>query len=130
MNYLLDTHAFFWLVAGSSDVPPAVSDVLGRRSNRILISDVSAFEVTTKVRLGKFEVARELAGNWSAAVTAISAETLPVTTSHALLAGSLDWAHRDPFDRVLVAQSLVEKLVLVTSDRALFDAPGVELLRW
>jgi PIN domain nuclease of toxin-antitoxin system len=90
----------------------------------------SAFEVATKVRLGRFDDARWLTEGWLSTVARLSAQSLSVTTAHALLGGSLDWAHRDPVDRRLVAQSLVDELVLVTADRALFDAPGVELLRW
>ncbi len=76
-------------------------------------------EVATKVRLGKLEPARHLIETWSARVRDIGGDDLPLTASHALLAGSLAWPHRDPFDRMLVAQALSDNLTLVSSDAAM-----------
>ena len=102
---------------------------LASPDNELLVSAVSAMEVATKVRLGKLETARHLVPTWSARVHDLRAHELPISTEHALLAGSLEWAHRDPFDRLLVAQGLVENVTLVTSDEQIGAVTGLRL-RW
>lgn len=130
VSYLLDTHAFFWLVHPGHAVPPAILDPLEETGGRVLVSPVSAFEVATKVRLGKFEDARPLVASWTRAVGDLGASELPLSGAHAVLAGTLDWEHKDPFDRLLVAQALQDGLTLVTADRAMASAPGLDILRW
>ena len=71
-----------------------------------------------------------LVDQWATAVAELGAHELVVSTEHAVLAGKLDWAHRDPFDRLLVAQAIVEDLTLVTADRAVLVAPGLAVLPW
>lgn len=129
VKYLLDTHVFLWLLGTPKLVPDALRDDLAHPDNELLVSAVSAMEVATKVRLGKLEPARHLVATWSARVQDLHASELPISTDHALLAGSLEWAHRDPFDRLLVAQGLVENVTLVTSDRQLSAISGLRL-RW
>lgn len=129
MRYLLDTHVFLWLLGTPELVPDALRDDLAQPDNDLLVSAVSAMEVATKVRLGKLQPARHLVATWSARVQDLRASELPVSTEHALLAGSLEWTHRDPFDRLLVAQGLVENVTLVTSDSQLSAISGLRL-RW
>jgi PIN domain nuclease of toxin-antitoxin system len=129
VTLLLDTHAFFWSVRRGTSVPRAVAQALNNAPRR-LVSDVSAFEVALKVRLGKFPEAAALRDQWKQALAALPALPLPVTTDHALLAGSLDWEHRDPFDRLLAAQAVTENLTLVTTDKAFASVPGLSILRW
>jgi PIN domain nuclease of toxin-antitoxin system len=129
VRFLLDTHVFLWLLGTPQLLPDALRDDLADPDNELLVSAVSAMEVATKVRLGKLEPARHLVATWSARVQDLRAGELPISTEHALLAGSLDWAHRDPFDRLLVAQGLVENVTLVTSDRQMNAISGLRL-RW
>ena len=129
MTLLLDTHVFFWCVRRGTSVPPHVEEAL-RDAPRRFVSDVSAFEVSLKVGLGKFTGAAALRDNWSRALTRLPALPLPVTTEPALLAGALDWTHRDPFDRLLAAQALTQELTLVTADPAFSDVPGLAVMRW
>jgi PIN domain nuclease of toxin-antitoxin system len=129
VSLLLDTHVFYWCVRKGTAIPSHILAALHEAPRR-LVSDVSAFEVALKVRLGKFEGAAGLCERWSEALTRLPAIALPVTTSHALLAGTLDWDHRDPFDRLLAAQALTEGLTLVTADGAFASAPGLSILRW
>ncbi|MGL5825710.1 MAG: type II toxin-antitoxin system VapC family toxin [Nocardioides sp.] len=129
-KYLLDTHAFIWLSLGLRQVPESVDAVLADPDTRVFVSTISAYEVATKVRLGKWDQAAKVVMHWERAAVAISAEQLSLNFEHASLAGSLDWAHRDPFDRMLVAQAQINGLTLVTADRAMNDAPGVRLLQW
>ena len=129
VRFLLDTHVFLWLLGTPDLVPAAVLEDLARPDNDLLVSAVSALEVATKVRLGKLDAARPLVAAWSARVQDLRAVELPVSTEHALLAGSLEWAHRDPFDRLLVAQSLLENVTLVTSDSQMSTISGLRR-RW
>ncbi|WP_181411022.1 type II toxin-antitoxin system VapC family toxin [Nocardioides humi] len=129
MSLLLDTHAFYWCVRRDSQVPEDVRTALQEAPRRV-VSDVSAFEVSLKVRLGTFPGAVVLRDRWVEARAQLPALALPVTTTHALLAGSLDWDHRDPFDRLLAAQALSENLTLVTADEAFASLSGLSLLRW
>lgn len=130
MRHLLDTHIVLWLLGEPDAVPPDVLDELADRSHDLLVSAVSALEVSTKVRLGKLDAGRPLVGSWSARVEEIGARQLPLSTEAALLAGSLDWPHRDPFDRMLVAQAIEQNLVLVTADTTIRSLAGLRTLSW
>ena len=129
MRYLLDTHVFLWLLGQPAALPEPLLEELSRSEHDLLVSAVSAMEVATKVRLGRLEPARHLVDTWAARVRDLQAHELPLSTEHALLAGSLPWGHRDPFDRLLVAQALVENLTLVTSDTVMSEITGLRL-RW
>jgi PIN domain nuclease of toxin-antitoxin system len=96
----------------------------------VLVSAISAYEIGTKVRLGKLDSAAELARTWRASIRRLGAVELDVSHEHTTRAGDLDWDHRDPFDRLLVAQAQIDRLTIVTADRAMMHAPGVELLSW
>ncbi|GAA3661638.1 type II toxin-antitoxin system VapC family toxin [Nocardioides ginsengisoli] len=129
MTLLLDTRAFYWCLRRGVDVPAHVRLALEAAPRRY-VSDASAYEVSLKVRLGKFPGARPLCERWSDALAALPAIALPVATPHALAAGAMEWDHKDPFDRLLAAQAITEGLTLVTADRAFASAPGVDILRW
>jgi PIN domain nuclease of toxin-antitoxin system len=116
VSYLLDTHVFLWLLGDPSQVPASVVEAVGQPRARLLVSAVSAFEVSTKHRIGKLPGVGPLLFDWDRRVGAMKAEELPVLTRHSLLAGALEWEHRDPFDRLLVAQAILEDATLVTSD--------------
>lgn len=128
-SYLLDTHVLLWLLGDSGRVPEEVRDQLADRTNALLVSAASALEISTKVRIGKLDAAG-LPTTLGRRVADLGAETLPVTLEHGLLAGSLRWDHRDPFDRILVAQATLEELVLVTVDTAITDLPVPRVLTW
>lgn len=125
MRLLLDTHALIWWVAGdevslSSTARAAIADA----DNEILVSAVSAMEVCTKHRLGKLPSAARLAQDFEAIVDAQGFLELPIFIRHGKLAGGLQAAHKDPFDRLLIAQALSEDVALV-SNEAVFDDFGV-----
>lgn len=128
-SYLLDTHVLLRLLGDPGRVPEEVRDQLADRSNVLLVSAASALEISTKVRIGKLD-APALPTTLGRRVADLGAETLPVTLEHGLLAGSLRWDHRDPFDRLLVAQATLEELVLVTVDAAITDLPVPRVLTW
>lgn len=127
MRLLLDTHALIWWLAGDPSLSPAAKDAIADERNEALVSAVSAMEVATKVRLGKLPQAARLAQDFVGIVAAQGFVGLPLSVRHAQLAGRLQHAHRDPFDRMLIAQSLVDDLTLVSIE-TLFDDFGVKRL--
>ena len=127
MNVLLDTHALIWFVAGSELLPVTVRGVIEDASNGVYVSAVSAMEITTKYRLGKLSSAAPLAVNFGRTIADRGFQSLPITIGHAERAGSMDIPHKDPFDRLLIAQALIEQMSLV-SNEAVFDGFGVSRL--
>lgn len=130
VTYLLDTHVVLWLLASPDKLPEEVRAVLAAGTTTLLVSAVSAMEVATKARSGRLPGAEPLVATWRARLTELRAEELPLTTDHALLAGSMRWEHRDPFDRLLVAQALVENLPFATVDATIRTVPGLRTLSW
>ncbi|MEE8409664.1 MAG: type II toxin-antitoxin system VapC family toxin [Myxococcota bacterium] len=124
MRALLDTHTFLWWLDGDERLPEAARDLIADDRNVIYVSAASAWEISTKVRTGKLPGAVEVAASMPECITTQGFETLVITVPHVQRAGALPGPHRDPFDRMLVAQSQAENLPLVSNDAAL-DAYGV-----
>ena len=124
MTLLLDTHAFLWWLAGSRRLSGVARNVIEYPDNRVLVSAASAWEIATKHRLGKLPGADIVAGDVAAAIEDHGFRPLAITVAHAERAGRLPGPHRDPFDRMLIAQSLAHDLPLV-SNESLFDQYGV-----
>lgn len=124
MRILLDTHALLWWLAGDSSLPLAARTAIADPANEIYVSAASAWEVATKHRLGKLPGAGPLAVDFAREVEAQGFLPLPITLAHGQDAGALVLHHRDPFDRMLVAQARSERMVLVSNEAA-FDAVGV-----
>jgi PIN domain nuclease of toxin-antitoxin system len=111
--------------------PAGLLSELNDPANDVLASAVSAFEVATKVRIGKLpEGGGRLVASWSEHVHELGAHELGLTSAQATAAGGLDWPHADPFDRLLVGQAMAEGLTLVTADRSMWAAPAIDVLRW
>ncbi|MBO0662945.1 type II toxin-antitoxin system VapC family toxin [Jiella sp. MQZ9-1] len=127
MRYLLDTHALAWWLLNDPRLSRAAADAIAEPDHMIAASAASAFEIATKYRLGKWPEIAPIAKNFDALVRAERFSVLAVTAAHALLAGRMPGAHKDPFDRLLAAQATVEDLVVVTVDTA-FDGFGVPRL--
>ncbi len=125
MNCLLDTHAFVWWLLDDPRLSNRARELIAGQGNPCFVSAVTAFEISNKVRIGKIAAAEEIDKRFENLMDSNSFERLPITVAHSLNAGRLDGPHRDPFDRLLAAQSLVEGLPLVTGDAA-FRAFGVE----
>jgi PIN domain nuclease of toxin-antitoxin system len=127
VRLLLDTHALLWWLDGDRRLSVKARRAIANESNAILVSAASAWEITTKARLGKLPGASDVAADVTACVAAQGFLSLDITLLHAQRAGSLSGTHRDPFDRMLVAQSQIEDVALVTDDDA-FDAFDVRRL--
>jgi PIN domain nuclease of toxin-antitoxin system len=124
VRLLLDTHALIWWLAGDERLSPAARDAIADHGNEVFVSAASAWEIATKHRLGRLPHAGALALDVAGTVAAAGFAPLAIELEHGQDAGALRWAHRDPFDRMLVAQALRERMALVTNEQA-FDACGV-----
>ncbi|MFT4218009.1 MAG: type II toxin-antitoxin system VapC family toxin [Micropruina sp.] len=125
VSYLLDTHAVLWLLGDPQRMPSRLVDELADPGTQLWVSSASAMEIAAKVRIGRLPVAEPLIATWFGRLGEIDADELPITARHALLAGSLTWHHRDPFDRFLAAQSITDGIPLVTIDPVLQALPGL-----
>lgn len=119
MSLLLDTHAFLWWVADDARLSKRARSAIGDSKRVVYFSSASAWELSTKHRIGRLSEARELLADLPGIVERSGFTELPISTKHAVLAGSLPGAHRDPFDRMLAAQAILENLEVVTTDGAL-----------
>ena len=124
MRLLLDTHTLLWWLDGDRRLSRRARTQLGDPANEIIVSAASAWEITSKHRIGKLPGAGEVAADVAGAVAGQGFTSLDITIVHAQRAGRLAGDHRDPFDRMLAAQAQLEDLPLVTDD-AVFDTLGV-----
>ena len=127
MKVLLDTHALLWWVLANPRLSGVVATVLGDTDTTIFVSAVSGHEIATKYRLRKLPVPARLAEELGQLVIASGWQELPLSIAHGQLAGRMPGAHKDPFDRMLAAQALIEDLAVVTNDPA-FAAFGVKVV--
>jgi PIN domain nuclease of toxin-antitoxin system len=127
LRLLLDTHSLAWWLLDDRRLSPKAHGVNSDPDNEIWASAVSAFEAATIYRLAKWADIHTLALSFDAAVRAEGFESLPITVQHASRGGLLVGAYRDPFDRLLAAQSLVEAMPIVTND-PMFETFGVPTL--
>jgi PIN domain nuclease of toxin-antitoxin system len=123
VRLLLDTHALLWAVSDPDELTERARDVLRDGRNNVLVSAASVWEIAIKRALGKLTAPDDL----GPVLAAASFSPLPISLEHASLAGSLPPHHRDPFDRMLIAQAQLESLTIVTRD-ARFARYGVPLL--
>ena len=124
MKLLLDTHTLLWWLAGDKQLSPAARWALEDESNPVYVSAASAWEVAAKHRLGKLPKAGPLARDFAGEVVRQGFLELPITLDDGQRAGALAGNHKDPFDRMLVAQAKAHDLALVSNERA-FDTYGV-----
>ncbi|MEO9213483.1 MAG: type II toxin-antitoxin system VapC family toxin [Caulobacteraceae bacterium] len=124
MRLLLDTHALIWLFEGNPRLSETARSAIEAADAATHVSAVSAIEVTTKYRSGKLPRMAALAENFESLMADYNFAALPVTLRHAQHAGLLAIPHKDPFDRLLIAQTRLEGMTLVSSE-ALFDGFGV-----
>ena len=125
MRALLDTHALLWWLAGDSNLSINARHAIADPANEIFVSTASAWEVSTKFRIGKLPGAGPLGVDFAREVRQQGFVALAISLEHAQVAGALVGNHRDPFDRMLIAQAREEKMALVSNDAA-FDAFDVQ----
>ena len=127
MRILLDTHALLWWLDGDRRLSQRARRLIDSDQTAVLVSAASAWEICTKFRLGKLPGAAAVATDLMGCLDSQGFAPLSITVDHAQRAGSLPGPHRDPFDRVLIAQSQAEDLPLVTVD-PVFGLYGVKVI--
>jgi len=115
LKLLLDTHILLWWLDASPLLSKEAVSLIHEPENTIFISAVSLWEIWLKQSLGKLR----LPANFLERLAAESFESLPLTAAHTARIGNLEWVHRDPFDRILIAQAQAENLLLLTADEVL-----------
>jgi len=127
LRLLLDTHALIWWLVGDEALSRPAREAIADEANSITVSAASAMEIATKFRIGKLPDAALLAQDFEAIIADQGFAELAITVHHARLAGEMNIAHKDPFDRLLIAQAQSEDMVLI-SNEALFDGFAVKRL--
>ena len=127
MRLLLDTHALIWWLAGDNALSRRAQEAIGDAANSVAVSAASAMEVATKFRIGKLPQAELLVRDFDVILADQGFAELSISVRHARLAGEMSIDHKDPFDRLLIAQAQAEAMVLV-SNETLFDSFAVQRL--
>jgi PIN domain nuclease of toxin-antitoxin system len=124
LRALLDTHVLLWWSSDDPVLTQAARRILAKSKNTIVVSAASAWEIATKVRLGKLPSGASLVADFAGYIERERFELLSISAEHALRAGLLPGPHRDPFDRMLIAQAQAENLPIL-SNEVVFDGYGV-----
>lgn len=125
MNLLLDTHAFLWFVGDDRQLTRRAKELIENPEHRKLVSIATCWEISIKVGLKKLELGEPASQFLPRHLTANHFELLPIDLSHATLVETLPLHHRDPFDRLLIAQAMTDELTIIGID-GVFDAYGVK----
>ena len=128
MKLLLDTHIFIWWADQPETLSPDALSALENEANELLLSVASVWEMQSKIQLGKLKLSLPLKNLLKNQQETNDLTILPVTLTHVLALDALPFHHKDPFDRLLIAQSVEEELTIVTADSQ-FSAYSVKLLQ-
>jgi PIN domain nuclease of toxin-antitoxin system len=124
VRVLLDTHALLWWATDDSSLPERSRRRISESYNGVVVSAVSAWEIATKMRLGRLPSATDLVSDFEGFLQRQNFEGLPISLAHGIRAGLLPGHHKDPFDRMLIAQAQAENLPIISNDPIL-DQYGV-----
>ena len=119
MRLLLDTHALLWWWKDDPRLSKRAVAAIADEANTVMVSAASAWEIATKHRIGKLAGVETALRDFNELITADGFSHLAIAHSHAIKAGTFDVEHRDPFDRMLAAQAIIEGAALVTEDPAM-----------
>jgi len=120
VNLLLDTHSFLWLVLDDSKLSRNAWESMRPRDNHLYLSPASFWELAIKVQLGKYQLNVPFREFIDMGISLYSLEVLPIMPAHAAEVATLPRHHGDPFDRMMIAQAMVEQMAIVSADEA-FD---------
>ena len=127
MRALLDTHALLWWLSDDPALARTARKIIAETKNTILVSAASAWEIAIKVRLGKLPTAANLVSDFCGQIEREGFDLLVISAEHGIRSGLLPGPHKDPFDRMLIAQAQAENLPVITNERV-FEAYGVRCL--
>jgi PIN domain nuclease of toxin-antitoxin system len=127
LRLLLDTHALLWWLSDDAALPTSTRRLISNGRNQIVVSAASAWEIATKFRLGRLPAATDLLQDFAGYLHGESFESFPVSIEHGVRAGLLPGPHRDPFDRMLIAQAQAENMAIVSNEKV-FDTYGIRRL--
>ncbi len=119
MKFLLDTQAFLWFVLNSSAISQVARDLIIDLLNDILISPASCWEIAIKVSIGKYQIPENFETWMEHQIQVNELEILPIKIAHVAATVTLPFHHKDPFDRLLVAQALTENIAIISVDAVL-----------
>jgi PIN domain nuclease of toxin-antitoxin system len=124
LHALLDTHALLWWLSDDPALTQTARKIIGETKNTLIVSAASAWEVATKVRLGKLPTGADLVSDFAGQIAREGFELLAISAEHGIRTGLLPGPHKDPFDRMLIAQSQAENTPII-SNEAVFESYGV-----
>ncbi len=125
MNYLLDTHTFLWFINGDSELSVTAQTLIEDPTNTIYLSVASVWEMAIKVSLGKLDMPSPFTDFIAEQLNENSVSLLEIQIEHAGAVATLPFHHRDPFDRLIIVQSLSENIPIIGRDQ-IFDVYGVQ----
>jgi PIN domain nuclease of toxin-antitoxin system len=127
MRLLLDTHAFLWFILNDPLLSPTARNLIADPNNEIEISPASYWEIAIKISIGKYSLAEPLQDFIEREIATNQFRILPIEPGHVAPLTALPFHHRDPFDRLIIAQALVEQIPVVSADTAFDDYPVTRL---
>lgn len=127
MRALLDTHTLIWWISADPSLTQTACGIITDTDNTLVVSAASAWELAIKYRLGKLRKAADLVSDFSGRIAREGFDLLPISAEHGIRAGLLPGLHKDPFDRMLIAQSQSENIPIISND-AVFETYGVRRL--
>jgi PIN domain nuclease of toxin-antitoxin system len=127
LRVLLDSHTLLWWILDYPALTPVAREAISGTDNTVLVSAASAWELAIKFRAGRLPEAGDLVSNFPTEIVQEGFQLLPISAEHGIRAGLLPGPHKDPFDRMLIAQSHAEDIPIV-SNEAVFDTYGVRRL--
>jgi PIN domain nuclease of toxin-antitoxin system len=125
MIFLLDTHIFIWLANETQKLSARTTDIIQYINNVLILSVISVWEIAIKTQLGKLQFTTSLSSVVASQQKINNLQILPVNLLHVLTVESLPLCHKDPFDRLLIAQALTENLLVLSAD-VIFDQYGIQ----
>ncbi len=128
MNLLIDTHALIWFITDNQRLPNETKSIIENNKNKCYVSIATFWEIGIKNSIGRLELNTDLKTIFQI-IDETGFEILPITTNHILINADLDFHHQDPFDRIIIAQSLSENMTIITKDHQFqnYDMPIIWL---
>jgi PIN domain nuclease of toxin-antitoxin system len=127
LRALLDTHALIWWLSDDPSLSQTIRGIIADTDNTLVVSAASAWELAIKYQQGKLRKVADLVSDFSGRIDREGFQLLPISAEHGIRAGLLPGPHKDPFDRMLIAQSQAESMPIITNE-AVFEAYGVRRL--